>query len=125
MSTLQRLRTRLTRSGASENRLTRLFTPPGILLLPMGLLLLLMFVGPMVAIVVFSFQTGNSIVANPLAWSIATYEEVIGGMISGEGVYGDVLVNTVAVSITTSFGGVPRSSCRSAWDCCVFGFRKA
>ena len=102
MSTLQRLRTRLNRSGASENRLTRLFAPPGILLLPMGLLLLLMFIGPMVAIVVFSFQTGNSIVVNPLEWSIATYEEVIGGMISGEGVYGDVLVNTVAVSITTT-----------------------
>lgn len=102
MSTLQRLRTRLDRSGASESGLVGLLTPPGILLLPMSVLLLVMFVGPMVAIVVFSFQTGNSIVANPLEWSIATYEEVVGGMISGEGVYGDVLVNTVAVSATTT-----------------------
>lgn len=102
MSTLQRLRTRLNRSGASGSGLAGVLAPPGILLLPMSLLLLVMFVGPMVAIVVFSFQTGNSIVANPLEWSIATYEAVIGGMISGEGVYGDVLVNTVAVSITTT-----------------------
>jgi spermidine/putrescine transport system permease protein len=79
-----------------------LVSPPGILLAPMSVLLLVMFVGPMVAIVVFSFQTGNSIVPNPLEWSIATYEEVVGGMVSGEGVYGDVLANTVAVSLTTT-----------------------
>ena len=102
MSTLQQLRGRLTRSDASDNRLRRFLAPPQILLLPMSLLVLTMFVGPMLAIVVFSFQTGNSIVANPLEWSIATYQEVIGGMISGEGVYGDVLVNTVAVSLTTT-----------------------
>ena len=77
-------------------------SPPGILLIPMSVLLLTMFIGPMVAIVVFSFQTGNSIVPNPFEWSIATYQEVVGGMVSGEGVYGDVLVNTVAVSITTT-----------------------
>jgi len=39
---------------------------------------------------------------NPLKWSIATYEEVGGGMVTGGGVYGDVLVNTVAVSLTTT-----------------------
>ena len=102
MSTLQRLRTRLNRSNASESGVARLLAPPWILLAPMSLLLLVMFVGPMVAIVVFSFQTGNNIVANPLQWSIATYQEVVGGMVSGEGVYGDVLVNTVAVSVTTT-----------------------
>jgi spermidine/putrescine transport system permease protein len=102
MSTLQRLRTQLGRSEADDGWLRRLVAPPGILLLPMSLLLAAMFIGPMLAIVVFSFQTGNSIVANPVEWSIATYQEVIGGMVSGEGVYGDVLVNTVAVSLTTT-----------------------
>jgi spermidine/putrescine transport system permease protein len=71
-------------------------------MLPMTLLLLVRFVGPMLAIVIFSFQTGNAISLNPLEWSIATYEEVGGGMVTGGGVYGDVLVNTVAVSLTTT-----------------------
>jgi spermidine/putrescine transport system permease protein len=61
-----------------------------------------MFIGPMLAIVIFSFQTGNAISPNPLEWSIATYEEVIGGMISGEGVYGAVLINTALVSLATT-----------------------
>ncbi len=96
------LRTRVDTVAEGDNPLGRLLTPPGILLVPMSVLLLCMFVGPMLAIVVFSFQTGNSIALNPLEWSIATYEEVIGGMVTGSGVYGDVLVNTVAVSITTT-----------------------
>ncbi|WP_049986624.1 ABC transporter permease [Halobellus rufus] len=102
MSTMDSLRTRVDTVAEGDNPLGRLLTPPGILLVPMSVLLLCMFVGPMLAIVVFSFQTGNSIALNPLEWSIATYEEVIGGMVTGSGVYGDVLVNTVAVSITTT-----------------------
>ena len=102
MSTGDSLRTRMGRLTGTDSTFRRVLSPPGILLVPMSVLLLVMFVGPMVAIVVFSFQTGNSIVPNPLEWSIATYEEVVGGMVSGEGVYGDVLANTVAVSLTTT-----------------------
>jgi len=102
MSTGDSLRTRLGRLTGTDSTFGGLLSPPGILLVPMSVLLLVMFVGPMLAIVVFSFQTGNSIVPSPLEWSIATYEEVVGGMLSGEGVYGDVLVNTVAVSLTTT-----------------------
>ena len=102
MSTGDSLRTRMGRLTGPDSAVRDLVSPPGILLAPMSVLLLVMFVGPMVAIVVFSFQTGNSIVPNPLEWSIATYEEVVGGMVSGEGVYGDVLANTVAVSLTTT-----------------------
>lgn len=102
MSTIDSLRTRMGSLTGTERTFRDVLSPPGILLIPMSVLLLTMFVGPMLAIVVFSFQTGNSIVPNPLEWSIATYREVIGGMVSGEGVYGDVLINTVAVSITTT-----------------------
>ena len=102
MSTIETLRAEIDALEGDENPVRRLLSPPGILIAPMALLLLCMFIGPMLAIVVFSFQTGNAIALNPLEWSIATYQEVIGGMASGEGVYGDVLVNTVAVSITTT-----------------------
>ncbi|WP_336021858.1 ABC transporter permease [Halobellus salinisoli] len=102
MSTMDSLRTRVDAVTETDHPIGRLITPPGILMIPMSVLLLCMFIGPMLAIVVFSFQTGNSIALNPLEWSVATYEEVVGGMVSGEGVYGDVLVNTVAVSITTT-----------------------
>jgi len=102
MSTIESLRAEIDALEGDGSTVRRLLSPPGILLVPMALLLLCMFVGPMLAIVVFSFQTGNSIALSPLEWSIATYQEVIGGMASGEGVYGDVLANTVAVSITTT-----------------------
>ncbi|MFD1684292.1 ABC transporter permease [Halobellus litoreus] len=102
MSTIETLRAEIDALEGDENPVRRLLSPPGILIAPMALLLLCMFIGPMLAIVVFSFQTGNSIALSPLEWSIATYQEVIGGMASGEGVYGDVLANTVAVSITTT-----------------------
>lgn len=102
MSTIDSLRTRMGTLTGTDSTIRDALSPPGILLIPMSVLLLTMFIGPMVAIVVFSFQTGNSIVPNPFEWSIATYQEVVGGMVSGEGVYGDVLVNTVAVSITTT-----------------------
>jgi len=102
MSTIDNIRMRVDELNEAENPLRALARPPGILMLPMTLLLLVMFVGPMLAIVIFSFQTGNAISLNPLEWSIATYEEVGGGMVTGGGVYGDVLVNTVAVSLTTT-----------------------
>jgi spermidine/putrescine transport system permease protein len=102
MSTIETLRAEIDALEGDENPVRRLLSPPGILIAPMALLLLCMFIGPMLAIVVFSFQTGNSIALSPFEWSVATYQEVIGGMVSGEGVYGDVLANTVAVSITTT-----------------------
>jgi spermidine/putrescine transport system permease protein len=102
MATMDTLRTRVAALSETDSPIRQLFTPPGILLLPMTVLLLVMFIGPMLAIVIFSFQTGNAISPNPLEWSIATYEEVIGGMISGEGVYGAVLINTALVSLATT-----------------------
>jgi len=103
MSTIDSIRSRVTeRSDDAGHPLGGLLRPPRLLMLPMVLLLLFMFVGPMVAIVVFSVQTGNAISLNPLDWTLAHYAEVIGGMLSGQGVYGQVLVNTVLVSITTT-----------------------
>jgi len=103
MSTIDTLKMRVTElSDESEHSIRRLARPPWVLMLPMIALLLFMFVGPMLAIVVFSFQPSNAIALNPLDWTFATYREVIGGMVTGEGVYGDVLVNTVAVSLTTT-----------------------
>jgi spermidine/putrescine transport system permease protein len=103
MSTIDTLKMRVTElSDESEHSIRRLARPPWVLMLPMIALLLFMFVGPMLAIVVFSFQPSNAISLNPLDWTFATYREVIGGMVTGEGVYGDVLVNTVAVSLTTT-----------------------
>lgn len=104
MSTLDTIRSRFV-DDATESEahpLRGLLQPPGILMLPMLALLLFMFVGPMVAIVLFSVQTGNSISMNPLDWTFSHYAEVIGGMLSREGVYGQVLVNTVLVSFTTT-----------------------
>jgi len=103
MSTIDSIRSRVTeRSDDAGHPLGGLLRPPRLLMLPMVLLLLFMFVGPMVAIVVFSVQTGNAISLNPLDWTLAHYAEVIGGMLSGQGVYGQVLVNTVLVRITTT-----------------------
>ncbi|WP_435067932.1 ABC transporter permease [Haloplanus sp. C73] len=89
-------------AAASDNPLSTLLTPPYLLLLPLAILLLGMFVGPMLAIVVFSVQPGNAISLNPQMWTLEHYTEIIGGMVSGEGVYGDVLVNTAAVSAVTT-----------------------
>jgi len=102
MSTIDSLRGRFDAAAESDNPLLRLFRPPYIFLLPLSILLLVMFVGPMLAIVVFSVQTGNAISLNPSLWTVDHYAEIIGGMVSGEGVYGDVLVNTAAVSAVTT-----------------------
>lgn len=104
MSTLESIRSLFVddTTESEEHPLRSLLQPPGILMLPMLALLLFMFVGPMVAIVLFSLQTGNSISLNPLDWTLAHHTEVIGGMLSREGIYGQVLVNTVLVSFTTT-----------------------
>ena len=104
MSTLDSIRSLFGESTteSEEHPVRALLQPPGILMLPMLALLLFMFVGPMVAIVLFSLQTGNSISLNPLDWTLAHHIEVIGGMVSLEGIYGQVLVNTVLVSFTTT-----------------------
>lgn len=105
MSTKHRLRDRLDRAtsfaeGAS-NPLAKLLSPPWLFMLPMVALLAFMFVGPMLAIVVFSLQSGNAISLDPMTWTVDHYAEIIGGMISGEGVYGEVLANTALVSAAT------------------------
>jgi spermidine/putrescine transport system permease protein len=102
MSTIDTLRGRVGAATESDNPLLTLLSPPYILLLPLAILLLVMFVGPMLAIVVFSVQPANSISLNPSVWTLEHYSEIIGGMVSGEGVYGDVLVNTAAVSAVTT-----------------------
>jgi len=102
MSALDTLRGRMDAVATSDNPLTALVTPPYVLLLPLAVLLLVMFVGPMVAIVLFSVQPGNAISLNPGTWTVEHYAEILGGMASGEGVYGDVLVNTAAVSAVTT-----------------------
>ncbi|SEA20096.1 spermidine/putrescine transport system permease protein [Haloplanus vescus] len=102
MSALDTLRGRMDAVATSDNPLATLVTPPYVLLLPLAVLLLVMFVGPMVAIVLFSVQPGNAISLNPGTWTVEHYAEILGGMASGEGVYGDVLVNTAAVSAVTT-----------------------
>jgi spermidine/putrescine transport system permease protein len=102
MSTIETLRSRMGAATRSDNPALRLLRPPYVLLLPLAVLLLVMFVGPMLAIVVFSVQPENSISLNPAVWTLENYAEILGGMASGEGVYGDVLVNTAAVSAVTT-----------------------
>lgn len=102
MSTIDTIRGRVDAATAGDNPILTLFRPPYVLLLPISILLLFMFVGPMLAIVAFSFQTGNAISLNPSMWTVENYAEIIGGMVSGEGVYGDVLVNTAAISLVTT-----------------------
>ena len=102
MSTIDTLRGRIGAATESDNPLLALVRPPYILLLPLAILLLVMFVGPMLAIVVFSVQPANSISLNPSMWTFEHYADIIGGMASGEGVYGDVLANTAAVSAVTT-----------------------
>jgi spermidine/putrescine transport system permease protein len=102
MSTIDTLRGRLGAATESDNPFVALLRPPYVFLLPLSILLLVMFIGPMFAIVLFSIQTGNAISLSPSMWTFEHYAEIIGGMASGEGVYGDVLVNTAAVSAVTT-----------------------
>jgi spermidine/putrescine transport system permease protein len=102
MSTIDTLRGRIGAATESDNPFLTLLRPPYVFLLPIAILLLVMFVGPMFAILLFSVQTGNVISLDPSMWTVEQYAEIIGGMVSGEGVYGDVLVNTAAVSAVTT-----------------------
>lgn len=103
MSTMDRLQTGLGNIGTSdENPIRTLLRPPWVFLLPLLALLLFMFVGPLLSIVLMSVQPGNSIQLLPSAWTLANYEEIIAGIVSGEGVYGQVMVNTILISATTT-----------------------
>lgn len=102
MSTIDTLRNRLGAATRSENPILSLFRPPYVFMLPLSVLLLTMFVGPMVAIVLFSVQPANTISLDPATWTSQHYAEIIGGMSSGQGVYGDVVVNTTAISAVTT-----------------------
>lgn len=102
MSTIDTLRGRIGAATESDNPFLTLLRPPYVFLLPIAILLLVMFVGPMFAILLFSVQTGNAISLDPSMWTLDRYAEIIGGMVSGEGVYGDVLANTAAVSAVTT-----------------------
>lgn len=102
MSTIDTLRGRIGAVTESDNPFLTLLRPPYVFLLPLSILLLVMFIGPMFAILLFSVQTGNVISLDPSMWTLEQYAEIIGGMVSGEGVYGDVLANTAAVSAVTT-----------------------
>ncbi|MDG5778152.1 ABC transporter permease [Haloarculaceae archaeon H-GB1-1] len=102
MSTMESLRGAFSDASESDNPLLALLRPPYLFMLPLTLLLLFMFVGPMVAIVLFSIQTGNSISLDPAMWTLANYEEIISGMLGGSGIYGKVMANTVVISAITT-----------------------
>lgn len=78
-----------------------LLRSPKLLLVPIVVVLLFMFVGPMVILVLFSLQSGNELSLNPATWTVESYAEFIGGMLSGSGVYGQVLSTTVMISVGT------------------------
>ncbi|ELY68967.1 ABC transporter permease [Natrinema versiforme] len=76
--------------------------PPGGLMLPLLALLAFMFVGPIVAIVLFSVQTENVISLSVADWTLEAYREIVQGTLSGEGVYGEVTLNTIVISALTT-----------------------
>lgn len=103
MSTIDRLQTGLDSAGISESHpLRKAIRPPWVFLLPITVLLVFMFVGPLLAIVLMSVQSGNSIQLLPTEWTLASYSEIIGGVVSGEGVYGQVMANTILISAVTT-----------------------
>lgn len=91
-----------TRTGRSSSRLASLLRPPGGLMLPLVALLGFMFLGSIASIVLFSVQTGNSISLSVADWTLASYREIIGGTLSGEGVYGQITLNTILISAATT-----------------------
>jgi spermidine/putrescine transport system permease protein len=102
MSTIDQLKRSLgTGTGSGSLSLYQALRSPRLLLVPILLLLLVMFVGPMVILVLFSLQSGNALSLNPATWTLASYAEFVNGMISGSGVYGVVLSTTVYISALT------------------------
>jgi ABC-type spermidine/putrescine transport system permease subunit II len=100
MSTIDQLKRSL--GGQSGNfSLFETLRSPRLLLVPISVLLLFMFVGPMVILVLFSLQSGNTLSLNPATWTIASYVEFLSKMVSGSGVYGTVLSTTVYISVLT------------------------
>lgn len=107
MSTKNKLKSHYDRAAGytrnSSNPLVALLRPPWVFMAPIVALMLFMFIGPMLAIVVFSLQPGNTIDPNPLHWTFVHYAEIVTGIVDGTGVYGQVLGNTAVVSIATVF----------------------
>ena len=100
MSVIDQLRRDLD-SGSGVGRLYRAVDIPHVLVAPIVAVLLFMFVGPMAILVLFSVQSGNEIALNPATWTLASYVEFVTGMVTGSGVYGQVLTTTTLISVST------------------------
>lgn len=100
MSVLDQLR-RDVESRSTVATFSRYVDLPHILIAPIVAVLLVMFVGPVAILVLFSVQSGNELVLDPTTWTLASYEEFIVGMITGSGVYGQVLSTTTLISVIT------------------------
>ncbi len=74
---------------------------PRMLLVPLLAVLLFMFVGPMLILVLFSVQPGNSLSLDPLGWTADSYVAFATGIVTGSGVYGAVLRATTTISVLT------------------------
>lgn len=88
----------------SNNRFARLSGSIGLpqtLIAPIIAVMLFMFIGPMAILVLFSVQSGNELLLNPTTWTAASYIEFLRGMVTGSGVYGEVLSTTTLISLAT------------------------
>jgi ABC-type spermidine/putrescine transport system permease subunit II len=100
MSVIDQLR----RDVEPESRIGRLYHAIDIrhgLVSPILALLLFMFVGPMAFLVLFSIQSGNEVILNPATWTLSHYVEFVTGIVTGSGVYGQVLTTTTLISVST------------------------
>jgi spermidine/putrescine transport system permease protein len=88
-------------SQATDQSFGQLVRSPRLLLVPITLIILFMFVGPMVILVLFSVQPGNTLSLNPATWTLDSYVEFFSQIISGTGVYGTILSTTVYISVLT------------------------
>ena len=100
MSVIDQLR-RDFESGSRIGRLYRTVDVRHALVSPIVAVLLFMFVGPMAILVLFSVQSGNNLMLDPATWTLASYVEFVTGMVTGSGVYGQVLATTTLISVST------------------------
>jgi len=100
MSVIDQLR-RDFESNGRLGRLSGVIGIPQVLITPIIAVMLFMFVGPMAILVLFSVQSGNELLLNPATWTAASYVEFIEGMVTGSGVYGEVLYTTTLISFAT------------------------
>ncbi|WP_338728255.1 ABC transporter permease [Haladaptatus sp. DJG-WS-42] len=101
MSTIEKLQHQLGTAG-DESILRTLARPPTVFMIPLTVLLVFMFIGPILSIVLYSMMPSNALSLNPATWTVANYAEIIGGVIDGTGVYGEVMSNTVLISVATT-----------------------